>query len=164
MNTEPQQHYERPEHQQEIVDWIGDRKWDLFITLTFYNKVTDNVANKTLKTFLTHLSRKCYGRQKKRVECFAVLEHTANASHFHLTMNQPKHWCDVDFKKAVRKCWMKLKGTGVNNLLLKNNGKDKSWFEYINDTKEDVAQVIGYMTKHVNKNCDTLAINNIHLN
>ncbi len=146
--------------QNEMIAWVGKRRWDVFVTLTFKHKVTPKVASKTLHHFFNHLSRKCKTKEIKRVP---VLEHTANASHYHMTLSKPNNLTNADFQRLIRDCWTKLKGTGVSNLLLRNNGKESSWYEEIGNTKEDIENVIGYMTKTIGNGNETLDIMGVRL-
>ncbi len=150
--------YQNTEFQNQMIEWVGNRRWDLFVCLSFRNKVAEKVASKTLNQFFKHLSRKCKTKEIKRVP---VLEHTESASHYHITLNKPTNFNDDDFKRAIRDCWGKLNGTGVSNLLLRNNGKKRSWYEVIGNTKDDVERVMSYMTKtlgNTNEGLDVMGV------
>ena len=152
--------YQNTIYQNQVIEWVGNRRWDLFVSLTFRHKVTEEVASKTLNQFFKHLCRKCKTKEIKRVP---LLEQTANASHYHMTLNKPDNWTDDDFKRAMRDCWCELKGTGISNLLLRNNGEKRSWYQVIGNTKGDVEHVVGYMTKTLGNTNDALDVMSVRL-
>jgi len=151
--------------QKGLIEWFYKKNFDRFVTLTFTKKQEVETANKTLKEFFNRLEKKCFGRQYKNMSIcrLPVLEHTANSSHFHVVLKKPNNWTDENFKRLLREQWSKLKGTGFTNLLLRNNGKDSSWYENILGTDEDKKRVVGYMTKGLDKNFSTLDIDNIRI-
>ena len=155
--------YQNNEFQEQMIAWVGNRRWDSFVTLTFRNKVSSKVASKTLNQFFKHLGRTCLGKSKQDIKRVPVLEHTASASHYHIVLNKPENWTDEGFKREMRDCWSKLKGTGICNLVLRNNGKESSWYEEIGNTKEDIERVVGYMTKTVGDNNEALDVMGVRL-
>jgi len=152
--------YQDTVFQTQMIEWVGNRRWDLFVCLSFRNKVAEKVASKTLNQFFKHLSRKCKTKEIKRVP---VLEHTESASHYHIVLNKPENLGDDDFKRAIRDCWTSLKGTGISNLLLRNNGKKRYWYEVIENTKNDVERVMGYMTKTLGDKNEGLDVMGVRL-
>jgi len=89
--------------------------------------------------FFNFLERKCFGRNKlnKHISRVPVLEHSEQASHFHVILIKPAGLSDNDFQRRVRYCWTKLKGTGVANLQLRGNGKEAAWYLPIHRSPED---------------------------
>jgi len=165
LQANQQNKYKDSIQQKALKEWFHKEDFDRFVTLTFMKQQQPLAANRTLKEFFNRVERKCFGRRHKRknITRLPVLEHTANASHFHVALKKPSNWSDDDFKRLLRDQWSKLKGTGFTNLLLRNNGKDSSWYEKILDADEDKQRVVGYMAKGLDRNFSTLGIDNIRI-
>jgi len=166
LHANQQNKYKDSAQQKELKEWLHKIDFDRFVTLTFINQQHTAVANRTLSEFFKRIERKCFGRSKYKIiniSRLPVLEHTENASHFHVALKKPSNWSDDDFKRLLKVQWSKLKGTGFTNLLLRNNGKESSWYETIVDTNDDKQRVIGYMAKRLDSNFSTLDIDNIRL-
>jgi len=134
----------RNKNWQAIIDSILKTKWELKITLTYINEVTQARAEKTLRRWWNEVDRKFYGnavkRQAKRVKRVCVLETGKSGTnyHYHISTNRPKdrNISLADFRKMLELRWERLSSAGfVNDLqpVYYNYG----WADYI--TKEITA-------------------------
>lgn len=147
----------KTKQQYELLNLAGNIEWDLFVTLTFNSKRTMLQASKTLSAFFINVERASFGKQANtmRISRFPVIEHTAEATHFHILMIKPTDKKYAEFKDLLSKKWKRLSGTGWSNLRI--NGE---WYKPIKDTDEDREKVINYTTKFVNTNYETVDFEN----
>lgn len=150
----------KTEEQQNLNEMIKQVEWDLFITLTFNRKRSQIEMTDSLKSFFMFVERKVFGRQKmKRLLRVAVFEETAESNHVHLLMKKPEFIKHAIFREILSDKWKKVRFSGWNNLR-KNN---ESWYESINDTREDRNNVAFYSTKHVDKDYASVDFQNMVL-
>jgi len=147
----------KTKQQTELLKLVGDINWDLFVTLTFSSKRTMAEASKVLRMFFISVERASFGKQANtlRIVRFPVIEHTAEATHFHILMIKPVDKNYAEFRNLLAHKWRKLSGTGKANLTA--NGE---WYQPINDTYEDRTKVINYTTKYVNSDYETVDFQN----
>ena len=143
--------------QLELLNLTDEVNWDLFVTLTFNSQRTMLQASKTLSSFFRHVERACFGRQANamRLIRLPVIEHSAEATHFHIVMIKPADKKYAEFRDLLSKKWKKLSGAGWSNL--RANGE---WYKPIKATTEDREKTINYITKYVNSSFETVDFEN----
>lgn len=137
-------------------------KWDVFITLTFSNKLTNEQVRRTLHRYFMHIERACFGRQAKVQKLFRapVIEETAEATHVHILMIKPHDRKHSWFRDLLRSKWCGLNGVGKANLRKGNLDERGKWYQLITNTDVDRDKVIAYITKYVPKDYSTVDFEN----
>ena len=85
----------RDENRQAIIDSILKTNWELKITLTFLNGITEARANKTLRRWWNEIDRQFYGngvkRQAKRAKRACLFEKGKSGTnyHYHIHAKRP---------------------------------------------------------------------------
>ena len=153
----------KTEQQCGILQLASTTPWDLFVTLTFTSRRTQEQVTKALKAYFISLERTCFGRQSRynNINRLPVIEHTAEATHVHIVMEKPDDHKHTHFRDLLLNKWLKIKGAGKANL--RKSVEGKSWYEPITNTDEDREKVINYITKHVDRDFSTIDIENIKI-
>jgi hypothetical protein len=142
--------------QQSLLSLTSGCGWDVFLTLSFTGKRTMTEASKTLRQLIIHLERKCFGRSDKRLVRFPVIEHTSEATHFHILLCKPDDKSHDYFRGLVVEKWKRLTGCGWANLRV----KEQKFYQEISDSKEDRKRVTDYITKYVDSSYETVDFEN----
>lgn len=147
--------------QLELRKIIGSTKWDLFVTLTFRNKMTEDQISKSLKMFFISVERSCFGRQKEKRVCrLPTIEHSSEASHVHLLVKKPDNYTHAKFKDLLINKWKKVRNSGASNLQKRMKSQGKSWYEVIAESNDDRRKVADYITKYVPDDYSTVDFEN----
>lgn len=88
-------------------------QFDHAVTLTFPNEPFDHIqAERVFGVFMRYLNERCYRRGfrsgKNRVKVFAIQEGLQyKRNHYHCALQKPIHLSEDEFKKRIKKCWIK---------------------------------------------------------
>ena len=88
-------------------------QFDHAVTLTFPNEPFDHIqAERYFGIFMQYLNERCFRRGfrsgKNRVKVFAIQEgFQYKRNHYHCAVQRPLHLSEDEFKKRIKKCWIK---------------------------------------------------------
>ena len=134
----------RNKNWQAIIDSILKTKWELKITLTYINEVTQARAEKTLRRLWNEIDRQFYGnavkRQAKRTKRACLIEKGKSGTnyHYHIHAKRPEDR-DISLKKYMQMLelrWKRLSSAGYVNEF-EPNTNNIAWATYT--TKEITA-------------------------
>lgn len=134
----------RDENRQAIIDSILKTNWELKITLTFLNGITEARANKTLRRWWNEIDRHFYGngvkRQAKRAKRACLFEKGKSGTnyHYHIHAKRPADR-NISLKKYMQMLellWKRLSSAGYVNEF-EPNTNNIAWATYT--TKEITA-------------------------
>lgn len=129
MKTE----YDNRERQDltEIMRWVRSldtSNWNTpyAITLNFWNGTTRESAKRDITHFLNTLNSKvfknAYKKYGKRLRIIGVFEGSSGTPHYHMLLESPKFWSDIQFEMIVETLWGKTK-TGQTYIWLDGTGQ-----------------------------------------
>ena len=134
----------RNKNWQAIIDSILKTKWELKITFTYINEVTQARAEKTLRRWWNEIDRHFYGntvkRQAKRTKRACLIEKGKSGTnyHYHIHAKRPEDR-DISLKKYMQMLelqWKRLSSAGYVNEF-EPNTNNIAWATYT--TKEITA-------------------------
>jgi len=135
------------DQRQGLLDCIGDRSFNLAMTMNFDFKclhtISQDNATRTLRVWDAAINRKLLGRnwarkQDRHLDYFAFLEKLEEFPHYHLLVNAPAQELDFVAREA-RNAWHRLKTAdksqhGVKITVLYNQ---PDWASYISKELAD---------------------------
>lgn len=110
---------------QSWIRWMGQKKFDLFITLNYNNDATYGRLRSTLKGLLARLDRLFLGRDwchfptAQRTKAVAVVEHLDTNPHLHVLMTLPTSGRKLpvsEIRRLVEDIWRILVHAGSVNV------------------------------------------------
>jgi len=109
----------------------------------------ESKCSKNLTYFFKKFNQEVFGnaayRFGKKVECFSVLENSANnLLHFHCVIDNFRKWSPLKFKYKVKHCWESTRfGNREINI---QHDSNSGWVSYITKlkTKENLADSIDW--------------------
>jgi hypothetical protein len=119
----------------ELLEWVAEQgvSFDLYITLTFRQRVTLEEADEAIGKLCNMIDRDVYGnacwRKGKRVKrlCFKQVGKTGTNTHMHFIAQTPSNYTQEEFLNLMEELWLtKIKTSGV---------KEQNKFEVIKNKK-----------------------------
>lgn len=116
---------------------LADRKYDLFITLTFKRDTTEEAASADITRFIKLMNTACFGRRsKKSIVVAPVIErHWSDSAHVHILMQDPRKRTatrsTIDLKQTIRESWNRV-SSRTGDVYMSSGGTEE-WFKTIHD-------------------------------
>jgi len=142
-----------------VTEYLCSIEWKYFITLTFRYDVSEEKADRLLKTYRNRLLVNVFGRRsKKRFSFVSFLERCcAGRVHYHILIDDPSiitnSYAALNIKELSRVIWTTIDKCAGDPLL--TDKSDSEWFKVL-DTDADRSMVVSYCLKQLRFNQEAI--------